>query len=64
MRNLCATGCTVVIASHGLHLLRSLADGYVWLDHGRVRAVGGTESIVDAYLVSTGVRAEEPVFDD
>lgn len=38
----------IVIASHSANLLRRIANRAVWLEHGRVRAAGGTE-VIDAY---------------
>lgn len=38
----------IVIASHSANLLRRIANRAVWMEHGRVRAAGGTE-VIDAY---------------
>ena len=38
----------IVIASHSANLLRRIANRVVWLEHGRVRTMGGTE-VIDEY---------------
>lgn len=43
-------GCTIMIVSHALSQIESLCDDAVWLDHGRVRALGDARSTVLAYL--------------
>ncbi len=40
---------TVVIASHNLPQLATMADVIIWLDRGRLRMVGEPKAVVDAY---------------
>ncbi|MEL7156544.1 MAG: ABC transporter ATP-binding protein [Actinomycetota bacterium] len=47
-----AQGRTVVLVSHNLDAVTQLSRHSIWLDHGRVRQVGPTTEIVDAYLRS------------
>jgi ABC-type polysaccharide/polyol phosphate transport system ATPase subunit len=42
--------CTVLIVSHGLEVVKQLAEGAVWLDRGIVRAEGRADDVVEAYL--------------
>lgn len=49
----------IVIASHSTALLRRIANRAIWLEHGRVRAIGGTE-IIDAYEASVLAESLEP----
>jgi lipopolysaccharide transport system ATP-binding protein len=49
----------IVIASHSATLLRRIANRAIWLEHGRVRAMGGTE-VIDAYESSVLVESLEP----
>jgi ABC-2 type transport system ATP-binding protein len=44
-------GKTIVIASHSVELIGLLCQRILWLDHGRVRALG-TSEVVDAYRES------------
>jgi len=43
-------GCTIMIVSHALSQIESLCDEAVWLDHGRIKALGDARSTVLAYL--------------
>lgn len=49
----------IVIASHSATLLRRIASRAIWLEHGRVRAMGGTE-VIDAYESSVLVESLDP----
>ncbi len=44
-----AAGRTVVFVSHSLTLVEGLCTRVLWLDRGRVRAVGDPRQVVDAY---------------
>jgi ABC-type polysaccharide/polyol phosphate transport system ATPase subunit len=43
-------GRTIILVSHDLHSVRSLCDEALWLDQGRVRALGPAREVVDRYL--------------
>lgn len=45
-------GGTLVAVSHDMDSLRHLCSRAVWLDHGRTRMAGATESVLEAYLQS------------
>jgi ABC-type polysaccharide/polyol phosphate transport system ATPase subunit len=49
---LCGRDCTVMIISHGLALIKVLADRCLWLEGGLVRDEGPGDEVVDAYLNS------------
>ena len=40
---------TLVIAAHDLHALRSLCDRALWLQHGRVAALGAVDDVLASY---------------
>jgi len=42
-------GTTVLFVSHNLKQLRQMCDRVIWLDHGRIRAIGNPQEICDAY---------------
>jgi ABC-2 type transport system ATP-binding protein len=42
-------GMTMLLVSHDLALVRATCDRTVWLDHGRVRLAGSSETVSDAY---------------
>ena len=43
------SGTTVLFVSHNLQQLRQMCDRVIWLDHGRIRAIGDAQDICDAY---------------
>ncbi len=49
IEELIAGGRTVVFVSHSLVLVEDLCSRVLWLDRGRVRAVGEPRRVVDAY---------------
>lgn len=49
---------TVVFVSHNLGLVRRLCDHAIWLEAGRVRAVGATGEIADRYEADLAERAK------
>jgi lipopolysaccharide transport system ATP-binding protein len=42
-------GCTILFCSHSLFHVRQLCDLALWLDQGRMRALGTTETVLAAY---------------
>jgi len=57
-------GTTIVLVTHALGLVQDLCDTAVWLDHGRVKAIGDSRDVVQGYMdaVNTkeaAARAEE-----
>jgi ABC-type polysaccharide/polyol phosphate transport system ATPase subunit len=61
---LCLADCTVLIVTHGLQIVRKLADRCIWLDEGAVRMEGPAKKVARAYLESDGVEDEESSFVD
>jgi ABC-type polysaccharide/polyol phosphate transport system ATPase subunit len=47
-----ADGRTVVVVSHGLGQIQALCDQAMWVDHGKVMAIGPAPDVVNAYLGS------------
>lgn len=52
-----AQGCSILFCSHSLYHVRQLCDQVLWLDQGRMRGLGDTESVLAAY--ETHVRQQE-----
>jgi len=50
-------GCTVLFCSHSLYHVRQLCDRVLWLDQGRVRGLGDTETVLAGY--ETHVRLQD-----
>ena len=44
-----SSGTTVLFVSHNLRQLQEMCDRVIWLDHGRVRAIGSPQEICSAY---------------
>ena len=49
--------CTVLIVSHGLEVVKQLADGCVWLDRGIVKAEGPADDVVAAYMAEEHIES-------
>src|SRR5690606_31595856 len=45
-------GTTVILVSHNLPTVRRMAERVMWLDRGRIKAIGDAEGIVGAYGAS------------
>ncbi|MGH3103386.1 MAG: polysaccharide ABC transporter ATP-binding protein, partial [Gaiellaceae bacterium] len=56
-------GRTVLLVSHNMSAITSLATSCVWLDGGRVRTIGPPGEVVSSYL-SEGHSSAEPGFAD
>ncbi|MCU1231028.1 MAG: tagH 4 [Acidobacteria bacterium] len=53
-------GVTLVFVTHQLGQVRDLCDRALWLDHGRVAAVGDPVRVVDEYLQVVAGHAQQP----
>ena len=51
-------GCTILFCSHSPYHIRHLCDTAVWLEGGRVRALGPTEPVLGAYELHTRLRQQ------
>ena len=49
MMELMGGGTTVLLVSHDIEQVKELCRRVVWLEHGRVRMVGATEEVCNAY---------------
>lgn len=45
-------GTTVLFVSHSLQQIRDMCDRVLWLDHGKVKMIGPTQEVCDAYAES------------
>ena len=52
MLELMGGGTTVLFVSHSLEQIREMCGRVVWLDHGKVREIGPTKAVCDAYEAS------------
>lgn len=49
IRELCSGGRTVLLVSHGTGIVAQLCNRAMWINHGRVRAIGPAIQVVQAY---------------
>jgi ABC-type polysaccharide/polyol phosphate transport system ATPase subunit len=56
---LCERDCTVMLVSHGLEIVRQLAERSLWLDKGQVMMEGPSEEVVHSYLEAQGMDEHE-----
>lgn len=52
MLELMGGGTTVLFVSHSLDQIREMCTQVIWLEHGRVRAIGPTEAVCGEYEMS------------
>jgi ABC-type polysaccharide/polyol phosphate transport system ATPase subunit len=57
------SGRTVLFVSHNLEAMARVCPTSIWLDGGRVRAIGKTSDIVDQYLRSSRPAARRSTFE-
>lgn len=56
IRQFHARGATIVLVSHDMGAVTNLCSRAVWLDHGRVRGLGETKDVIDAYSSAVQVK--------
>ena len=49
MESLIKSGAAVVLVSHDMNAVRTLADRAIWLENGHVKMIGKPSDVVDAY---------------
>ncbi len=54
-----AQGGTLLVVSHSMGLIDDVCDRAVWLDRGRLRAIGSTRRVIDAYFEAVAAREGE-----
>lgn len=50
MAELCGEGRTIVIVTHGMSSVRSMATDAIWLHQGRIAEAGDPDDIINAYM--------------
>lgn len=54
MMELMSGGTTVLFVSHSIPQIREMCHRVLWLDHGRIRMIGGTKKVCDLYEKDEG----------
>ena len=49
MKDIAASGRTILFVSHSMGNIRDICSRCLWFDHGRVRMDGPTAEVADAY---------------
>jgi len=44
------SGCTIVVVSHSMEMIRDLCDSAAWLEHGTLKADGPAKQVIGAYM--------------
>lgn len=52
MMEMMSHGTTVLLVSHSIAQIREFCDRVIWLDHGKVMAIGETEDICNQYVAA------------
>ena len=52
MEKIMGEGSTVVLVSHDLEIVRTLATRAIWMEHGKIRAEGDPNEVIEAYIAS------------
>lgn len=52
MEKIMGEGSTVVLVSHDLETIRTLATRAIWMEHGKIRAEGKPEEVINKYVTS------------
>ena len=62
-RELKSTGCTIVVVSHSMEMIRDLCDSGAWLEHGEVKEAGPAGDVIRAYLENVARNTGTPMPD-
>lgn len=60
IQELAESECTFMLVSHGLQIVRQLADRCLWIDKGHAVVEGPAGDVIDAYLARSGVAPTRP----
>jgi len=53
-----ASGVTIVFVSHDMATVQKVCDRVVWLEHGRVKALGAADDVIARYRASANTKPE------
>lgn len=64
MAELCGRGRTIVLVSHSLTAIRTMATRAVWMHQGKIADEGDPEDVAASYMRYCRLSPDEPVLDD
>ena len=50
MQELKDSGITIVIVSHDLHTMKELCNKVIWIESGKIKESGDSETVISKYL--------------
>jgi ABC-type polysaccharide/polyol phosphate transport system ATPase subunit len=53
LQDLIDTGVTTVFISHSMEKVRNICTRVMWLDHGEIKEIGETETVIEHYLAAS-----------
>ena len=59
LKEIKASGTTIVIVSHSLGQIEQICERSIWIDEGQIRTIGAPKTVHGEYLEQMGVRTEE-----
>lgn len=58
------SGCTIVLVTHAMEMVKDLCDSAAWLEHGRLMTSGGTRDVIRAYMTRVAEHTGEEYKED
>jgi lipopolysaccharide transport system ATP-binding protein len=55
-----SSGCTIVVVSHAMEMIKNLCDHAAWMEHGQLKAHGEAQDIIEMYLRQVAHNTGEP----
>ena len=63
-RELKSSGCTIVVVSHAMGMIRELCDSAAWLEHGHLIKTGTAKEVIRAYMTRVAEHTGEEYRED
>jgi lipopolysaccharide transport system ATP-binding protein len=60
IRQFKASGCTIVLVSHGFEAFREMCDQALWLNAGQIAAFGTPQEVISQYAHTSGAKSPNP----
>jgi teichoic acid transport system ATP-binding protein len=64
MEELCSSGRTIVVVSHGMRAIKSMASSCLWLHQGKVVEYGRPDEVIEQYMRFCRLEASSEGLDD
>jgi len=58
------SGCTIVLVTHAMEMVKDLCDSAAWLEHGRLMTSGTTRDVIRAYMTRVAEHTGEEYKED